>query len=198
MIIDLGCGKNKYKGAIGVDNVKLEGVDVVHDLLDFPYPFQTASADKIIISHTLEHFVLEDIIKIFNEMERILKEGGSVIVSVPHVFSPSTFGDPGHKSFFVYETLFCFTKTQPASYRKDLRLNHNWKITRIWTTVNAFSDRFAPPSRLNKILSKVFSRILNYILKNSRSMTLPDLIAKYLPVWLINIHVQFQKISNGE
>ncbi len=98
-IIDLGCGANKYKGAIGVDNVKLETVDVVHDLLCFPYPLERESADKIILSHVLEHFVLEDIIKILNECGRILKEKGEIIISVPHVFSTGgSFSDPGHKS----------------------------------------------------------------------------------------------------
>lgn len=45
MMVDLGCGNAKTVGAIGVDNVALPGVDVVHDLLDFPYPFDTGSAD---------------------------------------------------------------------------------------------------------------------------------------------------------
>ena len=34
MILDLGCGEAKVEGAIGVDNVVLPTVDVVHDLLD--------------------------------------------------------------------------------------------------------------------------------------------------------------------
>ena len=35
-IIDLGCGENKVIGSIGLDKVKLESVDIVHDLLSFP------------------------------------------------------------------------------------------------------------------------------------------------------------------
>ena len=39
-ILDLGCGSVKAEGAVGLDNVGLPGVDIVHDLLDFPYPIE--------------------------------------------------------------------------------------------------------------------------------------------------------------
>ena len=35
-ILDLGCGEKKVNGAIGLDNLQLPGVDVVHELLNFP------------------------------------------------------------------------------------------------------------------------------------------------------------------
>ena len=37
-ILDLGCGKNILKGAIGPDDVVLGGVDIIHNLLHCPYP----------------------------------------------------------------------------------------------------------------------------------------------------------------
>ena len=38
MKIDFGCGKKKKDGFLGVDILKLEGVDLVHDLICFlPY-----------------------------------------------------------------------------------------------------------------------------------------------------------------
>jgi 2-polyprenyl-3-methyl-5-hydroxy-6-metoxy-1,4-benzoquinol methylase len=197
MIIDLGCGPNKHEGAIGLDNVKLDGVDIVHDLLDFPYPFQASNADQVIISHVLEHFVIEDIIRIINEAGRMLKKDGSLMISTPHAFSPAAFGDPSHKTFFMYGTMYVFTTTYPYSYRKSFKLDHDWKMTRMWTTVNVFNEYFLErPSLLNKVLSKVLSEILNHILRTSRSMTLPDLAAKYLPVWLVTIHAQLQKVSD--
>ena len=39
-ILDLGCGKNKIKGSIGLDNVSLDDVDIVHDILNIPYPLE--------------------------------------------------------------------------------------------------------------------------------------------------------------
>ena len=45
-ILDLGCGENKIPNSIGLDNLKLPNVDVVHDLIDLPYPFDNESIDK--------------------------------------------------------------------------------------------------------------------------------------------------------
>ena len=44
-ILDLGCGPIKLNGAIGLDNVALPNVDIVHDLLNFPYPIDNESFD---------------------------------------------------------------------------------------------------------------------------------------------------------
>lgn len=41
VILDVGCGPNKTPGAVGIDALPLEGVDVVHNLNQFPYPFES-------------------------------------------------------------------------------------------------------------------------------------------------------------
>jgi hypothetical protein len=38
-ILDVGCGKNKRKGAIGIDIDPNSDADVIHDLNIFPWPF---------------------------------------------------------------------------------------------------------------------------------------------------------------
>ena len=53
--LDLGCGKHKKEGFIGVDQAKVEGVDVVHDLKKTPWPWKANSVDEIHCSHFLEH-----------------------------------------------------------------------------------------------------------------------------------------------
>ena len=50
-ILDLGCGDNKVEGAIGLDNIALSEVDIVHDLLHFPYPIKANSFDTIYLRH---------------------------------------------------------------------------------------------------------------------------------------------------
>lgn len=194
-VLDLGCGKNKEPGAIGVDNVALDTVDVIHDLLDFPYPFENESIDEVILSHVLEHFVLDDIIKILNEAGRILKKEGVVTISVPHVYSPVAFTDPGHKTFFTYQTLYYFTKGHAASYRRDLKLKNDWEIKKIWTSVNITSDRFVKVTKFRQKLSNLSSKILNFLLRNSKSMTLPELIVKLSPFWLVSIHAKLHKLE---
>lgn len=61
--ISLGAGMEpeKGKGWINVDLLDLPGIDVVHNLMEFPWPFQSDSADYIkakdLIEH-LDHYVL--------------------------------------------------------------------------------------------------------------------------------------------
>jgi len=66
-ILDVGCGTAKVKGAIGLDIAPLPGVDVVHDLNKFPWPFENGTFDEIYMLDVIEH--LDDTIGV---MERSL------------------------------------------------------------------------------------------------------------------------------
>ena len=101
-ILDLGCGDNKVENSIGLDCADLHDVDVKHDLLSLPYPFDDESFELIYLRHVIEHFILDDINNIFNECWRLLKKDGNLIVIVPHVYSISAFMDPTHKSYFTF------------------------------------------------------------------------------------------------
>ncbi|MFZ3090382.1 MAG: class I SAM-dependent methyltransferase [Nitrospirota bacterium] len=87
-ILDLGCGNRKVAGAIGVDCIGYPVVDVVHDLNQFPYPFEDASFDAVVLNHVIEH--LEDIPHTLNEVQRLLKSGGGGSVDS----DPSFLGQP--------------------------------------------------------------------------------------------------------
>lgn len=81
-ILDIGCGKNKYNPenrddqTVGLDKFKLEGVDVVHDLEQFPYPFSDDEFDMVIAYHSLEH--VDRFFELMEEINRILKRGGKL------------------------------------------------------------------------------------------------------------------------
>jgi len=53
--LDIGCGANKQKGFVGMDFRALEGVDIVHNLEQFPYPLPDNSVSFAVASHVLEH-----------------------------------------------------------------------------------------------------------------------------------------------
>jgi SAM-dependent methyltransferase len=70
--------------------------DIVHDLQEFPYPFPDDEFDLIEADHVLEH--LRDPFRVMKELHRITKNGGLVIIRVPH-FSRG-FSHPEHKRGF--------------------------------------------------------------------------------------------------
>lgn len=93
-ILDIGCGKFKLPGSVGLDIVPLEGVDVVHDLNQFPYPFPNDSFDRIRVIHVIEH--IQSILKTMEEIYRIAKPGGQVEIVTPHYTDSSSWQDPTH------------------------------------------------------------------------------------------------------
>lgn len=96
--IDLGCGENKNPGFLGVDARALPGVDIVHDLEEFPWPLPDACASLVLASHLVEHInpAKYGFIKFMDEVWRILEPGGKFIISAPYAGSPGYWQDPTH------------------------------------------------------------------------------------------------------
>jgi|SRR3989338_5434853 len=104
--LNLGCGKDVKEGYVNLDNIKLGGVDVVHDLNKFPYPFQDNHFDEIYTNHVLEH--LTDLVRVMKELYRITKNNGVIRIKVPYFNCQGAYQDPTHKRFFTYVTFDYF------------------------------------------------------------------------------------------
>jgi len=118
-VLDLGCGNNKVNGSIGLNDIKLPGVDVVHNLNTFPYPFKDNEFDKIYANMVLEH--LDDLMKTMNEIHRILKLGGYLHIKVPYYTSMDAFTDPTHKNFFSEKSFLYFTDHSRWNFYTKIR-----------------------------------------------------------------------------
>ena len=77
-ILDIGCGRNKRPGAVGIDRVALPEVDVVHDLNDFPYPFPDGSFDHVLAPYVVS--VVPEPERVMREIARVCRPGGTVVV----------------------------------------------------------------------------------------------------------------------
>jgi SAM-dependent methyltransferase len=94
-ILDVGCGRNKYPGSIGIDRNPSGRPDLLCDLDRFPYPFRDGSFDQVRAVHVIEH--LADVIKTIEEFHRLLKPGGRIFLVTPHYTDFSSFCDPTHR-----------------------------------------------------------------------------------------------------
>jgi predicted SAM-dependent methyltransferase len=101
-ILDLGCGKKKRHGAIGVDFSDRHDADVIHDLNNFPYPFSDAEFDEIYLDNVLEH--LDRPLRVMEEVYRLCKPHGRIKVVVPYFRSVWAFIDPTHQHFFTVDS----------------------------------------------------------------------------------------------
>lgn len=108
--LNLGSGvlgkDSNWKGWINLDQQKDHSVQVVHDLNKFPYPFKKESIDIIYMSHVLEH--LDRPVKVINELYRILKKDGMLIIRVPHYAGNSNWIDVTHRRPYAVSTLKSF------------------------------------------------------------------------------------------
>lgn len=105
--LDLGCGKNKKAGFLGVDRRKFPEIDVVADLLD-PWPWGQSTVEEINMSHVLEHFDGSERVHIFNELHRVLIPGGKALIITPHWASNRAYGDFTHAWPPVSEMLYYY------------------------------------------------------------------------------------------
>lgn len=112
--LDLGCGMHKLPGHIGVDKLKLPGVDVVLDFENAGFgihgmmndgrimtdasqwPWKDEEVGEVYCSHCLEHLTPKARINFFNEIQRILVLGGKATIITPHWQSGRAYGDLTH------------------------------------------------------------------------------------------------------
>lgn len=124
-ILDIGCGKKKYQSpnkkdiVVGLDITKLPGVDKIHNLEKFPWPFKNNEFDLIISNHVLEH--VSDLIKTMEEIWRISKPGCTIKINVPFFSFHRAFQDPTHKRFFTIDTFEYFSEKSELNYYSKAR-----------------------------------------------------------------------------
>ena len=122
MKLNLGCGEKKREGYVNVDMYGSPDIQV--DLSQFPWPFESDSADEVFSEHFLEHVIDYD--ETIQEMHRILKPKGILHFKVPHFRNPMT---PWHLHKQQFSTYTCQRLCHNIPYLWDGRqLFENPKI----------------------------------------------------------------------
>ena len=149
-ILDLGCGKKKKVGAIGVDCSSRFNADIVHNLNKFPYPFKKNSIDFIYIDNCLEH--LNEPIKVMEELYRILKINSLVKVIVPYFRSRYAYIDPTHKTFYTINS-FDYYDPSRQFYKRYEYTSIKFKIEKI-----IFNENIPSRNLIKKIVTKIANK----------------------------------------
>ena len=155
VILELGCGpRKKVQGAIGIDAIDYEGVDIVGDVYAILNCFPDNTVDELFSFHFLEH--VQDLSKLVDEMARVLKPGGEIVSTVPHFSNPYFYSDYTHKQFFglyslSYLSIDNIFKRKVPNYTKQRRLE----------LISADLVFFSPFHVRNK-LKKFAGKIVNF------------------------------------
>jgi len=137
--LDLGCGGNKQPGFVGMDIRKIPGVDIVHNAEVVPYPLPDNCCHTILLSHLIEHMCPKKVLGIMNELWRIMKPQGQLLISSPYAGSPGFYQDPTHCHTWNENTVYYFDP-RPSAMGKEKNILYGiykpspWKILRNnWT-----------------------------------------------------------------
>lgn len=165
--LNLGCGKKIDAEAVNLDFINCEGVDVIHDLNKFPYPFEDNTFEYIFCDNVLEH--LNDIVAVMEELHRISKNKGRVEIIVPYFSSLGSFKDPTHKHFFTMETFNYFTLEAYYNFYSKARFRiterrlvfserlklFEWIFNPIWKQYQKFFSYLIPAGTLRFVLETI-------------------------------------------
>jgi hypothetical protein len=120
--LDIACGANKQAGFVGMDIQEFPGVDIVHDLMVKPWPLPDGCVLRAMASHIVEHIPKVAIdggktrfpfVEFFDEVWRVCRVGGELMVAAPHGYSPGYLQDPTHAAPISEATFMYFTPEHP-------------------------------------------------------------------------------------
>lgn len=115
--LNLGSGQHPKPGYINVD--RHAPADVIHDLEQLPWPWETSSVSEILMQHVLEHLgrSTESFLRIIQELYRVCRHGAMIHITVPHPRHDAFLSDPTHVRAILPETWELFSK----------EMNQMWK-----------------------------------------------------------------------
>ncbi len=131
--LDVGCGRNKRAGALGIDSNPDTDADIRADIDRGSLPFRDATFGTVYLVHVIEHVV--DVIATVEELHRVTKQGGTIIIETPHYTDFSSFCDPTHRWHLNSFSFRYFTEDGGFSYYSRRRLREKRlqvKLLRFW------------------------------------------------------------------
>lgn len=168
--LNLGAGSDILNGYINHDICTLPGIDIVHNLNVYPWPFDDSSCSEVKIYDVLEH--LDDFMRAMEELHRILMPGGIIKLQVPYYLSWSAYADPTHKKYFheltfrFFDPLSCWCQERP--YYSHAR----FFIIEEFFILYPFSPYFSFPFFANIFISNIFAKRLLSTLSASSMLNL--------------------------
>jgi SAM-dependent methyltransferase len=147
-ILDIGCGRKKYPGSIGIDMSAAGQADVLCDWTR-TLPFRESSFDEVRLIHIIEE--VDDIFRVLGEVHRVAKPGGRVVIVTPHYTDHASYCSPAHRWHLSSFSLWFFSD-RPAEYdyyapanlrerRVHVELLQLWRLLGFQLLVNS-SRRF--------------------------------------------------------
>jgi SAM-dependent methyltransferase len=135
-ILDVGsCNRHlKTDLEMYLSNIRYKSMDVdrhnYHDYYKMSDIQETF--DVIVMLECIEHLTLEDGLLMLNEIHRVLKKGGLLVLSTPNTFHPNRYWECTHKIPFRYDELGGFIETCGFSTEEIYRIYNDSFFPRLF------------------------------------------------------------------
>ena len=156
--LNIGCGKDIKIDYINLDSANLPGVNIVHNLNNYPYPFKDNVFTEVNASMIIEH--LTDWNKAMEEIWRICSNGAKIYIRVP--FFPSYYAvtDPTHKAVFTYYT---FDYYEPGHPLGEYYFKAKFKVIKKYIRYSETTFLNFLPALIFNAIPRIYSRYLCFI-----------------------------------
>lgn len=102
LIIDIGCGRKKIIGSVGLDFSDMSDADIRIDLNSESFPFDDCSVDYAYASHSLEHLTVTGFLHVMDETYRCLKPNGQFKIIAPYFQGLLNFANIFHNNSICF------------------------------------------------------------------------------------------------
>jgi SAM-dependent methyltransferase len=185
MKLNLGAGGDIREGYINHDMFSLSGIDIVHDINLYPWPWADNSFEEVIAYDLLEH--LDNFMEAIEEIHRILLPGGILKLSVPYWNSCVRYIDPTHKTGFHEDTFKFFDPSSHYCQERFYYTKARFSIEEEVFILTPFFPYFWIPKMSEiKIINPIIRRIIGFIGN--------VLISNFI----VGLHIKMKKLPAAE
>jgi hypothetical protein len=160
--INLGAGNDIRREYENHDSIALPGIDLIHDLNTYPWPWNNEKADEILAIDILEH--LDDFMMAMEELHRVMKTGALVHIKVPYWNSAYSCIDPTHRRGFHEQTFHFFDPKSHWCQERPYYSSARFHVVKLTYSLVLFAPYFTIP-KINpiKITKPSIQRIVGFL-----------------------------------
>ncbi|MDD5679100.1 MAG: class I SAM-dependent methyltransferase [Kiritimatiellae bacterium] len=214
-VLDIGCANGMVLRSLP-ENIRRTGVDVagaplqraeqagietvVCDFDNNPLPFPAGQYNLVLCNDVIEHVLHTD--HLMNEINRVLKPGGHLVISIPNVNQPVSF---------VMQFILDFTPMYAARYRGTHYRDFSDRLFGKILSVHGFDlirkeGSFIYPAennRVSQLIAKLLPRwgaqILYFARKNQNASIADDFAANMpeLQKWFKNKRIELENTTTS-